>query len=550
MDKQPRFSSDAPLREDYSPAVKGRGLIPHLALILLFGLIVILINPRGYTGGGYDDGRYLAAATEWALHGPVLGPNHWSLRWPIVLPTAAILRIFGPDHDWLMLPGVVAYFAIGFITYFGVRGAAGARAGFLAGLGIMATPGIGFWSGAIYPDLIELALWLAAFWSLWRATHAPDRQRLRWMIATGLIAGFAICVRETSIALAAGLFVAGWFLPRMPLRAWIMALIAVAALPTIEYAILWAASGDPIYRLHVDLHHIAIPSEDMRGAVATNQLAVFNTGIMERWAGAGPVHLHWMVDTYINFFLNFYYGQNYVAALALALCARRRGGVAATLGPKLTGLVPALLTIAAANIVWNLYVLALNPSDRMFMPATAVATIIAAILADRLWTMRFVRPFLVVVMLIKLLSTVVVADTIPNYQYVDEAAERITGTTDPIYVTWQTHSNLALANPAYRRRLSMAPVPVGGRMLVYASIGEPYVNRLGSGRWLLIDKRRSGRSPVTIRFANVLAGVLGSKPLTHADVEARFFERLPGTNPDIVVVDAKGRVLPPNASSR
>jgi len=540
------LAAKKPTRFPVSPIYPGtasRRLVPHLAWLFLFGLCTILINPRGYTGGGYDDARYLAAATDWALHGPVLGQNHWSLRWPVVLPAAAILRLFGPDFGWLMLPGILSFYAVGLINYFGVRAAAGERAAFLAALGILATPGFAYWATALYTDLMEVALWSAAFWSLWRAAHAVAARQMRWMVITGLLAGLSICVRETSIALVGGLLLATLFLPRLPRRAWLAALIATAVLPTIEYAILWAASGDPIYRLHVDLRHIAIPSEDMAGGAAKGQSPVLNTDIMGRWAGAGPVHVHWSIDTYINFFLNFYYGQSFVAAAVLAIWVRRakvRGA-----GPR--GLFPALLVLAAANIVWNLYVLALNPSDRMFMPTTVVAAIIAAILADRLWGVRFVKPFVVVLMVVKLLSTIIVCDTLPNYHKAIPVAERIAPPTGPIYASWVTHSYLALADPVFRRRLILTPPPAGGRLLHYGNLNAPYVERLDPGRWRLVARRPAGHYPWTIRIVNGIGAALGLRRVGHADVDVRLFERLPGSAPKALLFDAQGRPVPADA---
>lgn len=524
-------------------AAHGR-LLSHSAWLILFGLLVILINPRGYTGGGYDDARYLAAATEWALHGPVLGINHWALRWPVVLPAAAILKAVGSSHVWLMVPGIIAYFAVGFVNYFGVRAAAGERAAFLAALGILATPGFAYWATALYADLLELALWSAAFWSLWQASHATvAARRTRWTIATGFLVGLSICVRETSIALAGGLFVATFFLPRLSRRDWFMAAVAAAVLPVAEYAILWAVSGNPIYRLHVDMHHIAIPSEDMAGSVAKGQSPVLNTDIMGRWAGAGPVHIHWSVDTYINFFLNFYYGQNYVALAVLGLWAKRVKLHAP--GPR--GLFAALAALAAANIVWNLYILALNPSDRMFMPTTTIAAIVAAVLADRLWGQRFVRPFVVVLMAAKMISTVVVADTIPNYHKAMPVAERLAPASGPVYVSWVTYSYLALADPAFRRRLVIAPPPPGGQLLLYGNLNAPWTERLDPGRWRLVARAPAGHYPWTIRGVNAVASLLGRKHVGHADVDVRLFERLPGDAAEPSLFDAAGNAVSKDA---
>ncbi|MET0239857.1 MAG: glycosyltransferase family 39 protein [Sphingobium sp.] len=527
-----------------------------MSLLILFGLLVALVNPRGFIGGGYDDGRYLAAATRWALDGPILGENHWALRWPVILPTAGILRLFGPNANALMIPGLLSYLALGLVNYLGVRSAAGERAAFLAGFGIMATPGIAYWATAIYPDLLEAVLWSAAFWSLWQAARAADEGgRLRWLATAGLIAGFSICVRETSIALAFGLIGAALLLlPRLPLKAWIIAAGCAAILPVGEYAILWAASGDPIYRLHVDLRHIAIPTEDMRGGTATGQLAVLNAGIMERWSGAGPVHIHWLVDTYINFFLNFYYGFAYVALAGLAIWQRRQrrtaGSFVPVKAPATQGLVPALLLVAGANIVWNLYVLALNPSDRMFIPATTMVAICVAIFADRLWPVRSVRITVALLMAVKALSTLIVADTLPNYRYTPAVAQRVASAEGPVHVSWQTHSNMALADPALRARLDLSPTPVGGYLMVYTSIRAPYVERVLPGRWRLIRSGVTGRVPYTARSLNGLLSALGgpSDLIKHADVEVRLFQRVAGPAGDApVIVDARGRALPPEA---
>ncbi|HEX7872846.1 MAG TPA: glycosyltransferase family 39 protein [Sphingobium sp.] len=525
-------------------------LLFHIAMLVLIGLAFVFINPRGYIGGAYDDGRYLAAATRWAMEGPVLGHNHWALRWPLVLPTAAIIHQAGLDFWALLIPGILSYLGLALVNYIGLRSAVSARAGFLGALGILATPGIAYWSCALYPDLLEAALWSAAFWSLWHATHMAEGPRqTRWVLITGLIAGLSFCVRETSAALAIGLVLAMLFLPRLPLRLWIMAGASTALLPVAEYAILWAASGDPLYRLHVDLNHIAIASEDMRGGVAKGELAVFNTGIMERWAGAGPVRIHWAVDTWINFFANFYYGQNYVVAAVLGLCHVLKRRATAPDLRLVRGLVPALLAIGIANTLWNLYVLALNPSDRMFIPTTVMVTMIAAMLADRLWPLRRIRTFVGVVMGIKILSTLIVADTLPNYRDGAAIAHRIAPPAGPVHVSWQTYANLALADPAFRRRLDVRAAPAGGVLVLYTNLRSPLTEHLSPGRWILVRREATGHYPYVIAFADGLIGLMGQPPIQHADIEIRLFRRLPGPSLDhAVAAGPDGRDLPSGAA--
>ncbi|MFT3965179.1 MAG: glycosyltransferase family 39 protein [Sphingobium sp.] len=545
-------------QSSFSPTIASRngpgdrsmgGALVHVALLLLLGLAFIFINPRGFIGGVYDDGRYLAAATRWAMEGPVLGRDHWSLRWPLVLPSAAIVRWAGLDFRALLIPGILSYLGLALVNYFGLRSVVSARAGFLGALGILATPGIAYWSCALYPDLMEAAFWSAAFWSLWHGTHAPaGAGRTRWMVAAGLLAGLSFCVRETSAGLAVGLVLAMIFLPRIPLRLWIVAGLGAALLPVAEYATLWAASGDPLYRLHVDLNHIAIASEDMRGGVATGQLAVFNTGIMERWAGAGPVHVHWALDTWINFFLNFYYGQNYVAAALLGWWYRRGRRSVSPPGALVRGLVPAMLAIGFANAIWNLYVLALNPNDRMFIPATVMMAMVAGVLADRLWPMRRVRVFVPVLMGVKILSTLVVADTLPNYRAGADVTRRLAPASGPVHVSWRTHSNLALADPAFRRRLALAEAPVGGSLIVYAGLRAPWTENLSPGRWRLERREAIGHYPYSFRLLDRLLDSVGLPPVKRTDIDIRLFRRLPGTaGAGPVVVGPDGVTLPPEA---
>src|SRR3546814_12239307 len=45
--------------------------VPRDGLILLgFVALILVITPRGFIGGGTDDGQYLEAARCWAAHGP------------------------------------------------------------------------------------------------------------------------------------------------------------------------------------------------------------------------------------------------------------------------------------------------------------------------------------------------------------------------------------------------------------------------------------------------------------------------------------------------
>src|SRR6188472_870872 len=64
--------------------------------VALVVLLVLLINPVGYSGGGRDDTRYLEAARCWVEAGRVCLPHdHWMTRWPAIAPLASAVSLGG-----------------------------------------------------------------------------------------------------------------------------------------------------------------------------------------------------------------------------------------------------------------------------------------------------------------------------------------------------------------------------------------------------------------------------------------------------------------------
>lgn len=510
-----------------APGARGGSgtLAAHVLLLCLFALIVVAVNPRGYAGGGWDDGRYLAAMVAWAEHGPVLGANHWSLRWPLVLPGAALIRLFGLDQFVLMIPGIAAWLGLALVNYWGLRRAAGERAAFIGALWILANPNLTYFATLLYPDCVEAMLWSAALWSIWFAGQARDaREQTRFMIAAGLATGIAVGIRETALALVVVTALAAWYMRVLPRRAWLVWLAAAAPLPLIEHLSLWIASGDPLYRIHVDLNHIRIPSENMRGGVALDQSAPFNPEVMERWSGAGPVHLHWLVDPWINFFVNLGFGLSFVGAALLGWLLYRRGGAGA--GPAAAGaeLVRPLLIVAGANILVNIYVLALDPASRIFVPATTAMSVLTAILAARLWSPR-IRGLIIGALVVKMLAGLVAADVAPDFGRSAAPAERIAPAAGPIHVDWRTNAHLALASPSLRRRFLLSEAPVGGHALqvIWPSDGEP----APSERWQVIADEPVGHRPWTVRLLAPPIQAAGfMRDFVYPDVRVRLVRRV------------------------
>jgi 4-amino-4-deoxy-L-arabinose transferase-like glycosyltransferase len=503
-----------------APTHNNSPALTHILLLLLFTVLLIALNPRSYLGGGWDDGRYLAAAARWAAEGPVLGGNHWALRWPLVLPAAAIISAFGMNGIAVMVPGLLFWLGLVLFNYWAVSAAAGRRAGFIAAAAIATTPGLAYWVTALYPDHLEALLWSVALWSLWFAAHArPGAAQMRWMIAGGLATGLSIGLRETAAALLLVTCIAAWRARAIPRHAWLVWMLLAALPPVVEHISLWLASGDPAYRLRVDLNHIHIPSHDLQGGVASNVSAPLNATLMERWAGAGPVRLHWLIDPYINLFINLSYGLNFAAAAILGLVMRRRRAERQPISPLLRWMV----LLIAANLLVNIYLLALNPSPRMFVPATVAAAIMTGILADRLWSKGIAR-LLATAFAVKILATLIVVDVAPAFNRIVAAAERVAA-AGPLHVDWVANAHLALAPRALRSRFDFRAAPAGGHMLMVVTDHE---QPLPPGRWRLVAASPVDHDPWTVRILAPVVHAAGfMRDFRYPDVEARLYRRLP-----------------------
>lgn len=64
-----------------------------IALLAVVAAMVLWWRWVGYQGT--DDSYYAAAAMAWVSAFPALGTDHWSLRYPVVLPMAGFLVVLG-----------------------------------------------------------------------------------------------------------------------------------------------------------------------------------------------------------------------------------------------------------------------------------------------------------------------------------------------------------------------------------------------------------------------------------------------------------------------
>ncbi len=420
------------------------------AVIVLSGTIV-LADPVGYIGGRWDDGRYLEAALEWVRAGPVLGHDHWALRWPVVATAAVSINMFGLSPVSLMLPGLVAFSLLLAITFAGVRLVTGDRtAAIVSALAVTTAIVTASAATRLTADLPETLSWCAALWSLVAATRQSGRAQAAWLLATGISCGLAWAVRETALGLGlvfAVAVVAGPTACRLGWRwGWVVAGALLIALP--EQLALWQASGNIAYRIATDLHHVEIASTHLAGGTGHGESAPFNAGIAARWDGAGPVHLHWPIDPWLNLLLNAQYGLNFLSVAILAWTGRvsQRGALRAQ-GLRW------LAVIVAANLITVVYIIATDPKPRMFMPAAVAAATLLGPLATAAWYNRQ-RWLVGGLATAKLVVFVIGMGVATRFTWAPELAEQVlAGVPGAVSASRVTRTHLALAPVKLTRRL-------------------------------------------------------------------------------------------------
>jgi len=503
------------------------------ALVLLVAMAVVLVNPRGFVGGGWDEGRYVETIVAWSQHGPLVGQHHWALRWPLVLGEAAAVKLFGLSRLTLMVPPVIAYCMAGLLLFAFANRTAGPRAAVVAAVALLTVPEIGYWATLVYADTLEMLFWGLSLAAFWIGTEPGQRKSTLWLIGAGFGAALAWSVRETSIGLLIAYGVGFLRAYRMPrLRYMVM---AVGFLPVIltEYAIYGVVTGDWLYRVHVDMNHAALGTPDLIGGATRGESLILNTEVMHRWVGYGPVRLHWALDPYINLFASPYYGLVF-DILAVAWIAWRWGGGdgrRSSMSMPTRALLPALATLAACNFLSNLYLINVNPGPRMFLPAIMAGCLaIGLIYADG--ASRWLRRMIVALLAIKFLATLVIADVAPDFRRLPAIAAQVTAPVDgPIHVNPLTRSHLELADSALRSRLSLAPVPVGG---YYLAVGTPEdaaaPDRTAPDpalRWQEVSTADTGQEPWTVRLLAPPLHALGLlSDFRFPAVEVRLYRRI------------------------
>jgi 4-amino-4-deoxy-L-arabinose transferase-like glycosyltransferase len=225
----------------------------------LLALGLLLLQWRFFVGyQASDDANYLQGAMGWLEHSPYVGNSHWTLRHTLTLPSALAISTLGLSLFSVALPTLV-YF-IGFVAV--QVGALHRHFGFAVAawfaLFAMTTSGMVVNSTYLAPDVSELFFVGATFWVLMAALEpAADGRRgsARVWLFAGLLAGLAWSNRQTAAGALLACAITAWLAGR-PARArmpW--AVLGFVLVVGAEWGYLTFMTGDPMYRLGLDLHH-------------------------------------------------------------------------------------------------------------------------------------------------------------------------------------------------------------------------------------------------------------------------------------------------------
>ncbi len=257
--------------------------------VVMLGLAVLAAAVLWWRWVGYqghDDAYYAWAAVDWAEHGPALGQTHWALRYPLVLPTAALIRLFGFSVPALAAVDLLAYAAFLLMGYAAARRWFGrTAAALLTAIGVL-LPQFPVQATYANPDLLEMALAMGSFWLVMLAREAGAQKagtQAGWlMLGAGVLAGLGFLTRETTLLLAPlyGLMVL--LRPAMPRWRYLLIAAGFAAVVGAQMGYFAWAAGDPLYRLRISaVHdHVDRAAQAARATGALDSEGVLAAGVL------------------------------------------------------------------------------------------------------------------------------------------------------------------------------------------------------------------------------------------------------------------------------
>jgi hypothetical protein len=140
----------------------------------------------------------------------------------------------------------------------------------------------------------------------------------------------------------------------------------------------WQWAGDPFLRRELSLAHTQIPSSELRVPI-DHQSPFFNRHYIANWRIEPGVHIHWLVDPYVNLFINGLAG--FTLALTPLLLWVGRSLIDADKRRKAWAAYILAMIYAAVLI----YALAMDPKARIMLAPLSLVAICFSVAVIGLW---------------------------------------------------------------------------------------------------------------------------------------------------------------------
>ncbi len=219
-----------------------------VALLVLAGLML------RFAWVGYihsDDIFYADSARGWIAQFPwYVGDTHWSLRHTFVLPLALSFSLWGENQASLAAVSILYFLALVVFTYAISAKQLGTHIALAICAALITTPVFAIWSTIATPDIAETFFIAVSVWVFFRATETG---RTALFVGAGLLAGLAWLTRETALSVVLFYGVLFLFYPRVPRSKYFLVALGFLLPVVAELVYFWANTGDPLYRLWVDI---------------------------------------------------------------------------------------------------------------------------------------------------------------------------------------------------------------------------------------------------------------------------------------------------------
>jgi 4-amino-4-deoxy-L-arabinose transferase-like glycosyltransferase len=356
-------------------------------VVILFMLFSLSISMAGYQGY-IDDVHYLQAARGWLNQFPFLGFDHWHNRYPLVIPIAVSFALFKESDLSMTLPAIIAYIALVYSVH-SLLSRITDKATAVVGACLASTlPLFAFYGGTPRPDIIEGGLVTSGLVLFLKTLLALDANARKHLFCAGILFGLAFGARQFALAALLFLGILYVFHPALPRRYYWLIAAGFSAIILSEIVYYWIVSGDPLYRYHVDLHpnyRFEDAADYLRDRVAakvafTQEPPFFNVHRISQWISNGPVHVHWIIDPYLDFLTDGNFGFLFWFAIPFAwwVCFARDSPNPAKQIARL------LLLFSALWFFVVVYLLASRPHSRYYLPI-AFSAVVIIMLGLRNW---------------------------------------------------------------------------------------------------------------------------------------------------------------------